>query len=79
MDRIELGTQSLGEYRGFAGESKGISNELSSVKATENTYTLISKLKSDSHLDTLIVTSIQKMSRIKDEDGGLNAYDIEKN
>ena len=78
MDRIELGTQSLGEYRGFAGESKGISNELSSVKATENTFTLISKLKSDSHLDTLIVTSIQKMSRIKDEDGGLNAYDIEK-
>lgn len=78
MDRIELGTQSLGEYRGFAGESKGISNKLSSVKATENTYTLISQLKSDSHLDTLIVTSIQKMSRIKDEDGGLNAYDIEK-
>lgn len=78
MDRIELGTQSLGEYRGFAGETKGISNEQSIVKATENTYTLISKLKSDSHLDTLIVTSIQKMSRIKDEDGGLNAYDIEK-
>ena len=78
MDRIELGTQSLGEYRGFAGESKGISNEQSSVKATENTYTLISKLKSDSHLDTLIVTSIQKMSRIKEEDGGLNSYDIEK-
>jgi type I restriction enzyme R subunit len=27
--------------------------------------------------DTLIVTSIQKMSNIKDEDGGLNAHDIE--
>ena len=78
MDRIELGTQSLGEYRGFAGESKEVNNELSSVKATENTYELISKLKSDSHLDTLIVTSIQKMSRIKDEDGAKNAYDIEK-
>ena len=78
MDRIELGTQSLGEYRGFAGESKGISNEESSVKSTENTYTLISKLKSDSYLDTLIVTSIQKMSRIKDEDEGLKADDIEK-
>ena len=78
MDRIELGVQSLAEYRGFAGESKDISNEYSSVKATENTYMLISKLKSDSHLDTLIVTSIQKMSRIKDEDGGLNTYDIEK-
>lgn len=76
MDRIELGTQSLGEYRGFAGESKSINNELSSVKATENTYMLISKLKSDSYLDTLIVTSIQKMSRIKDEDEGLNAHDI---
>jgi len=78
MDRIELGTQSLGEYRGFAGESKGISNEESSVKSTENTYTLISKLKSDSYLDTLIVTSIQKMSRIKDEEEGLKADDIEK-
>ena len=78
MDRIELGTQSLGEYRGFAGESKGISNEESSVKSTENTYTLISKLKSNSYLDTLIVTSIQKMSRIKDEEDGLKADDIEK-
>ena len=78
MDRIELGTQSLGEYRGFAGESKGISNEESSVKSTENTYTLISKLKSDSYLDTLIVTSIQKMSRIKDEEEGLKADDIER-
>ena len=77
MDRIELGTQSLGEYRGFAGETKGISNEDSAVKATENTYALISKLKSSSPLDTLIVTSIQKMSRIKDEDGGLHSYDIE--
>ena len=78
MDRIELGTQSLGEYRGFAGESKGVSNENSCVQATESTYALIAKLKSDSPLETLIVTSIQKMSRIKDEEGGLNAADIEK-
>lgn len=78
MDRIELGTQSLGEYRGFAGESKGISNEQSAVKATENTYSLISKLVSDSYLDTLIVTSIQKMSRIRDEEDGLNTFDIER-
>ncbi|MDO5028822.1 MAG: HsdR family type I site-specific deoxyribonuclease [Bacillota bacterium] len=78
MDRIELGTQSLGEYRGFAGESKGVSNDQSAVKATENTYSLITKLKSDSYLDSLIVTSIQKMSRIKDEDQGLKSADIEK-
>ena len=50
MDRIELGTQSLKEYRGFADENPA---------------------------DTLIVTSIQKMSNIKDEAGGLKASDIE--
>ncbi len=70
MDRIELGTQSLKEYRGFADENE-------SVQATENTSVLITKLKSSNPADTLIVTSIQKMSNIKDEAGGLNARDIE--
>ncbi|WP_342424529.1 HsdR family type I site-specific deoxyribonuclease [Paenibacillus sp. FSL E2-0178] len=70
MDRIELGTQSLKEYRGFADENE-------SVQATEDTIVLISKLKSDNPSNTLIVTSIQKMSNIKDEEGGLNAHDIE--
>lgn len=60
MDRIELGTQSLREYRGFADENE-------SVQGTENTDVLITKLKSDAVKDTLIVTSIQKMSRIKNE------------
>lgn len=69
-DRIELGTQSLKEYRGFADENDD-------VQATENTKILISKLKSSDPADTLIVTSIQKMSNIKDEEGGLNARDIE--
>lgn len=70
MDRIELGIQSLKEYRGFADENEN-------VQATENTNALISKLKSSDPTDTLIVTSIQKMSNIKDEEGGLNARDIE--
>lgn len=69
MDRIELGTQSLKEYRGFADEDEA-------VQATENTNVLISKLKSTDPADTLIVTSIQKMSNIKDETGGLNTQDI---
>lgn len=69
-DRIELGTQSLKEYRGFADAQE-------SVQATENTVVLINKLKSTDPADTLIVTSIQKMSNIKDEEGGLNAYDLE--
>lgn len=61
MGRIELGTQSLIEYRGFAEEGEDIQD-------TESTYELITKLKSTNPSDTLIVTSIQKMSRIK-EDG----------
>ena len=69
-DRIELGTQSLKEYRAFADEKE-------TVQATENTYVLLSKLKSNATADTLIVTSIQKMSNIRDEDGGLNGSDIE--
>ena len=47
------------------------------VQATEDTHALITKLKSKNPADTLIVTSIQKMSNIKDEEGGLNAADIE--
>lgn len=69
-DRIELGTQSLKEYRAF-------SDDRETVQATENTYALLSKLKSKSTVDTLIVTSIQKMSRIKEEDGGIYTKDIE--
>lgn len=70
MDRIELGTQSLEVYRGFTDDNE-------EVQATENTSVLVTKLKSSSPADTLIVTSIQKMSRIKDDEGGLNAKDLE--
>lgn len=71
MDRIELGTQSLKEYRNFADETDD-------VQATEDTIALIGKLRSDAPSDTLIVTSIQKMSNIKTEDGGRHAVDIER-
>lgn len=70
MDRIELGTQSLREYRGF-------SDQTDDVQSTENTDVLLAKLKSDAAKDTLIVTSIQKMSRIK-SDESVNIADIEK-
>ncbi|MDR0978530.1 MAG: HsdR family type I site-specific deoxyribonuclease [Lachnospiraceae bacterium] len=68
IDRIELGTQSVLEYRGFADDDE-------TVQDTESTYELISKLKSNNVADTLIVTSIQKMSRIKED--GLNSNDID--
>ena len=70
MDRIELGTQSLKEYRGF-------SDERDDIQATENTGVLVTKLKSDDPANTLIVTSIQKMSNIKNEEDGINIRDIE--
>ena len=69
VDRIELGTQSLIEYRNFADDSM-------TVQATEDGGVLKTKLKSSNLADTLIVTSIQKMSGIKDVDG-LNTKDIE--
>ncbi|MEO9273629.1 HsdR family type I site-specific deoxyribonuclease [Marinomonas sp. 5E14-1] len=75
MDRIELGTQSLMEYQGFAGDDE-------EVQATENTDTLVTKLKSADPAETLIVSSIQKMSNIFEavDDAGTatNSADIEK-
>lgn len=60
LDRIELSTQSADEYRGFA-------NADDNVLDTEDTRNLIRVLESDSKDDCLIVTSIQKMSRINSD------------
>lgn len=70
-DRIELGNQSYIEYNNFVDDGE-------SVQKTEDTYVLITKLKSSAPADTLIVTSIQKMSNIKNDENGLNAHDIEE-
>ncbi len=70
LDRIELSKQSLEEYQNFA-DSKD------DVQATENTAILLAKLKSKQDRDRLIVTSIQKMSNIKAEEG-VNEADIEQ-
>lgn len=40
MDRVELGTQSLMDYRGFADDA-------GSVQDTEDTNVLVAKLKSE--------------------------------
>ena len=70
IDRIELGTQSLKEYQGFADDKD-------EVQATESTHALVAKLKSNDPAHTLIVTSIQKMSNITNEDG-MNASDLKQ-
>lgn len=59
LDRIELALQSLDEFRGFAGEGDEIQD-------TADTSVLLAKLKSTDNDDRLIVTSIQKMSNIKE-------------
>lgn len=59
LDRIELAIQSLDEYRGFAGE-------IDSIQDTADTSILLSKLESKDKDDRLIVTSIQKMSNVKE-------------
>ena len=68
IDRIELGTQSFKNYQAFADDDE-------SVQDTNSTRTLITKLKSTNSSDTLIVTSIQKMSKIKAD--GTNNHDLE--
>ncbi len=71
IDRIELGTQSAGEYRGFAEATDD-------VQETEDTSVLIAKLKSNDPANTLIVTSVQKMSNIKDDtEGKLKKADLD--
>lgn len=69
VDRIELGTQSLDRYRDFADAAE-------TVRGTEDTRELVHALKSPDPADTLIVTSIQKMSRIHDDADGLRSADL---
>jgi len=70
LDRVELETQSRDQYEGFADDATHIANP-------KNTFSLVAKLKSDAASDTLIVTSIQKMSRIE-EDSAYNSHDIQQ-
>lgn len=72
MDRIELGTQSLKEYRAFADDADD-------VQATENTDVLRHKLvESSDPKDTLIVTSIQKMSNVRAGEGGVTQAELDR-
>lgn len=66
VDRIELGTQSITDYRGFSGDDEAI-------RSTADTNELGRLLKSKNTNDKLIVTSIQKMSRIRKrpDEGGI--------
>lgn len=76
MDRIELGTQSLEEYQGFADDSDN-------VQGTSNTDALVQKLEDFINKNMrLIVTSIQKMALVYDkkrgEEGGYDRSRLDK-
>ena len=70
MDRIELGKQSLDEYRAFADDADD-------VQGTENAGVLRAKLKNSDPKNTLIVTSIQKMSHVKAGEGGIAQAELD--
>lgn len=57
VDRKALGRQSFDDYRAFASPSEVIQD-------TADTEVLTSKLASDASEDTLIITSIQKLSNV---------------
>ncbi len=61
IDRVELGDQSYTDYTNFANVDVSINN-------TSDTDALIKLLKSDEADEKVIITSIQKMSRIKECD-----------
>lgn len=61
LDRTELSMQSLKSYLAFAGEDEV-------VRDTENTRELVAYLESDMPDDSLIVTSIQKMGFLDDDE-----------
>ncbi|MBD8975149.1 type I restriction endonuclease subunit R [Veillonella magna] len=71
VDRKALGKQSFDDYRAFASGTEEIQD-------TADTEVLVSKLKSDDYSDTLIITSIQKLSNVTRDADNIKAADIEK-
>lgn len=70
MDRIELGAQSLDDYKNFADDNE-------TVSGTKSSSGLKGKLLSDDLDDTLIVSSIQKLAIIS-KDNLIGERDLEK-
>lgn len=65
IDRIELGTQSVREYRNFSAVGE-------EIQETEDTDVLVAKLKLETVNDSLIVTSIQKLNILAEDEARLS-------
>lgn len=70
VDRIELNTQTLDEYKSFTRDGED-------VQGTSNTTQLFNKLKSTDKSNSLIVTSIQKLNRINDDAAHLKKNELD--
>ncbi len=71
VDRKALGRQSFDDFTAFASPTE-------TIQATEDSTELAAKLKSDSSQDTLIVTSIQKLSNVTKDESNIRAADLQK-
>lgn len=71
VDRKALGKQSFDDYRAFSSASEEIQD-------TADTNILVGKLKSDDKDDTLIITSIQKLSNVTRDAENIKTSDIDK-
>jgi type I restriction enzyme R subunit len=71
VDRKALGKQSFDDYRAFASASEEIQD-------TADTNILVGKLKSDDSDDSLIITSIQKLSNVTRDAENIKTADIDK-
>lgn len=71
VDRKALGKQSFNDYRAFASASEEIQD-------TADTDVLVTKLKSDDYSDSLIITSIQKLSNVTRDAENIKSVDIDK-
>lgn len=71
VDRKALGRQSFDDFRDFASVDEVIQD-------TADTEVLVDKLKSDAASDTLIITSIQKLSNVTRDAENIKKADIDK-
>ena len=71
VDRRALGKQALDDYNDFSGNR-------TIVHGTEDGTVLMAKLKSNSRDDSLIVTSIQKLSNITKDNENIKTADLNK-
>ena len=71
VDRKALGKQSFDDYKAFSSASEEIQD-------TADTNILVGKLKSDDKDDTLIITSIQKLSNVTRDAENIKMSDIDK-